>query len=78
MARTNPNSKPKTKRIHHADRLIEFHRDEFGVPHVHASSWLDALYGLGYMHAQDRGTQVLLRGQWLEVKVRNGLSTSRN
>ena len=34
-------------------------RDETGVPHVRASSWLDALYALGYMHALDRGTQLL-------------------
>lgn len=34
-------------------------RDEAGVPHVKASSWLDALYALGYMHALDRGTQLL-------------------
>jgi len=34
-------------------------RDDSGVPHVKARSWLDALYALGYMHALDRGTQLL-------------------
>ncbi len=34
-------------------------RDDHGVPHVEAPTWLDALYGLGYMHATDRGTQLL-------------------
>ncbi|MBW3599551.1 MAG: penicillin acylase family protein [Planctomycetes bacterium] len=34
-------------------------RDEHGVPHIKAERWLDALYGLGYMHAVDRGTQLL-------------------
>ncbi len=34
-------------------------RDQHGVPHVEAATWLGALYGLGYMHATDRGTQLL-------------------
>lgn len=34
-------------------------RDDAGVPHVKANSWLDAVYALGYMHALDRGTQLL-------------------
>ncbi len=34
-------------------------RDENGVPHIAAANWSDALYGLGYMHATDRGTQLL-------------------
>ena len=29
-----------------------------GVPHISAANWLDALAGLGYMHALDRGTQM--------------------
>jgi len=33
-------------------------RDENGVPHLHAPSWREALYGWGYMHAIDRPTQV--------------------
>jgi penicillin amidase len=59
MARTNPNSKRNTTRIEHAGRQVEIQRDEYGVPHVRASKWLDALFGLGYMHAYDRGTQVM-------------------
>jgi penicillin amidase len=34
-------------------------RDEYGVPHITARTWRDALYGLGYMHALDRGTQLM-------------------
>ena len=34
-------------------------RDDYGVPHVQADSWLDALYALGYLHAFDRPTQML-------------------
>ena len=29
------------------------------MPHVEAESWLDSLYGLGYLHSLDRGTQLL-------------------
>lgn len=34
-------------------------RDEAGVPHIDAATWIDAIYGLGYMHATDRATQLL-------------------
>jgi penicillin G amidase len=34
-------------------------RDENGVPHVVAHNWATALYGLGYLHALDRPTQML-------------------
>ncbi|MBC8355369.1 MAG: penicillin acylase family protein [Planctomycetes bacterium] len=44
---------PKTR------RRFEAARDENGVPHVQAATWLDALFGLGYMHATDRPTQLL-------------------
>jgi len=40
-------------------RKFEVHRDDAGVPHITAPTWLDALYGLGHMHAVDRGTQIL-------------------
>jgi penicillin amidase len=33
-------------------------RDAYGVPHVTAPSWREALYAWGYMHATDRPTQV--------------------
>lgn len=42
-----------------AKRPFRAARDEAGVPHVLAPSWSDALYGLGYLHALDRGTQLL-------------------
>ena len=34
-------------------------RDDNGVPHIVADSWHSVLYGLGYMHAMDRTTQIL-------------------
>jgi len=40
-------------------RPFQMTRDEAGVPHISADNWLDALYGLGYMHASDRATQML-------------------
>lgn len=46
-------------RIRNAKRKFTVERDKNGVPHVNAPSWLDALYGLGYVHATDRGTQIL-------------------
>ena len=45
--------------IKKARRRFSAHRAEHGVPHIAADSWLDAIYGLGQMHAIDRGTQML-------------------
>jgi penicillin amidase len=42
-----------------AQRDFTVVRDDAGVPNIQATTWLDALYGLGYMHATDRGTQLL-------------------
>ena len=46
-------------RLKHARRHVSVARDDAGVPHVEAESWREALYGLGYMHALDRPTQML-------------------
>ncbi len=43
----------------HARRRFNVARDIHGVPHIAASTWRGALYGLGYMHALDRPTQML-------------------
>ena len=45
-------------RLANPRRQIEVLRDSAGVPHVRGRSWLDALYGLGYMHGTDRPTQM--------------------
>ena len=29
------------------------------MPHITGDSWLDVLFGLGYLHVMDRGTQLL-------------------
>jgi len=43
----------------HARRRFTATRDEHGVPHIQAPTGREALYGLGYMHAVDRPTQML-------------------
>lgn len=45
--------------LKHSRRRVDITRDDAGVPHVTAPSWREALYGLGYMHALDRPTQLL-------------------
>ena len=46
-------------RLTNSRRHIAIGRDDAGVPHVTGGTWLDVLYGLGYMHATDRPTQML-------------------
>lgn len=48
----------ETITIQNAGRTITIQRDAYGVPHIRASRWIDALFGLGYMQARDRLTQV--------------------
>jgi len=43
----------------YARRSFTATRDSAGVPHISAASWAEALYGLGYLHALDRPTQML-------------------
>ncbi len=49
----------KRIRIKYNRRPFLAARDDAGVPHIVADSWHSSLYGLGYMHAVDRTTQVL-------------------
>ena len=49
----------KERRFECADRQFSVRRDQNGVPCIESSTWLDALCGLGFMHARDRATQVL-------------------
>jgi penicillin amidase len=49
----------KPLRFRHARRSFQAARDEYGIPHVRAESWHDALYALGFLHAVDRPTQLL-------------------
>lgn len=47
-------SQPTQIRVTGAQDQIEIVRDRYGVPHIYATSESDALFGLGYVHAQDR------------------------
>ncbi|QDU92775.1 penicillin acylase family protein [Lignipirellula cremea] len=49
----------KPLRLKNCQRDIQASRDAAGVPHLQAANWLDAVYGLGFLHAIDRGTQML-------------------
>ena len=54
-----PESCMKPLLTKNARRRFTVARDIHGVPHIEADSWRGALYGLGYMHAIDRPTQML-------------------
>ena len=49
----------KRLELKNARRRFVAARDEQGVPHIEAESRRAALYGLGYLHATDRPTQIL-------------------
>lgn len=49
----------KRIRLPKTERPFTVTRTEHGVPQIEAPTWTDALFGLGYMHAFDRGTQML-------------------
>lgn len=51
--------KPRPIRVRRSSRAFTAIRDSHGVPRVTAATWLDALHALGYLHARDRGTQML-------------------
>lgn len=39
---------------------LTLRRDEHGVPTIRADTWEDVFYGLGWVHARDRGGQIAL------------------
>ncbi len=49
----------KQLRFRNTRRRFTATRDDAGVPHIAADNWRGCLYGLGYMHAIDRPTQML-------------------
>lgn len=44
-------------------------RDSAGVPHIYASSFKDALFALGFVHAQDRRLQMELTRRYLRGEL---------
>lgn len=62
---------PSTTRLSGPADDIEVHRDEWGVPHVRATTSDDAFFAQGYTHAQDRLFQMdsarrRMEGRWAE------------
>lgn len=61
---------------------VEITRDGRGIPHVEAESELDAYFGLGFAHAQDRLAQMVwlrrtARGRAAELAGRSALPADR-
>jgi penicillin amidase len=46
-----------TGAIHHTHQNIgdiSIYRDKYAIPHIKGDDYTDVMYGLGYVHAQDR------------------------
>ncbi len=64
------------------ERPVDVVRDSFGVPHISAASLDDAIYALGFVHAQDRLWQMEVSrrtaaGRLAEVFGEGALETDR-
>ena len=57
-----------TLRVSGIHDALRIRRDDWGIPHIDASSEADAWFGLGFCHAQDRAFQ-------LETLLRVGRGT---
>src|SRR6185503_2856314 len=61
---------------------IEVQRDRYGIPHISAQTLEDAVYGLGFVHAQDRLWQMemnrrIAAGRMAEILGPGALETDR-
>jgi len=71
-----------TLRVSGIERPVEISRDARGTPHVEAESETDALFGLGFVHAQDRLAQMVwlarsARGRAAELVGKDALPADR-
>jgi penicillin amidase len=71
-----------TLRVQGLRAPVEIVRDELGVPHIHAASFEDAVFGLGFVHWQDRPWQLELHrrigaGRLSEVLGAEALAADR-
>ena len=62
--------------------VITVLRDAWGIPHIYASSIDDAMFGLGFVHAQDRLWQMemnrrIAAGRLAEILGPRALDTDR-
>ncbi len=69
-------------RLSELGRPVEVLRDSFGIPHISAASLDDAIYALGFVHAQDRLWQMEVSrrtaaGRLAEVFGESALETDR-
>ena len=69
-------------RVDGLDAPVDIFRDSAAVPHIYAASADDALFGLGFVHAQDRYWQMEFyrrvgRGRMAEVAGPQGLPADR-
>jgi len=81
-ARSSQPHDTKTVHVAGAHGRITIRRDRDGVPHIRAKNEGDALFGLGYVHAQDRLWQMefqrrLGNGRLAEILGAPGLVTDR-
>lgn len=60
------------------DGPIAIIRNEHGVPEISASSWGDASYAMGWVHANDRQLQIMLTRIILEGRGAEKLSASKD
>jgi len=44
-------------------------RDANGVPHISAGRFDDTMWGIGYCHATDRTTQILMMRALVEIRL---------
>src|SRR6185436_8162114 len=61
---------------------VEVQRDRYGIPHIYAQSLEDAVFGLGFVHAQDRLWQMEMNrrtaaGRLAEILGPSALETDR-
>lgn len=61
---------------------VTIRRDKWGVPHIEAGTDVDAWYGLGFCHGQDRAFQVetllrVIRGTLAELVGKDGVAIDR-
>jgi penicillin amidase len=71
-----------TVRVSGIERPVEISRDARGTPHVEAENESDALFGLGFVHAQDRLAQMVwlarsARGRAAELVGKDALPADR-
>jgi penicillin amidase len=71
-----------TLRVPGPQTNLRIHRDRWGIPYIEADNELDAYFGIGFCHGQDRAFQLeillrVVRGTLCELVGRNALPIDR-